>query len=69
MMQGGPLMHAVAAKAVNLKECLQPEYQTYARQVIANAQALTEGLAAEALRPVAGGWTPTWRCSTCRRPA
>jgi glycine hydroxymethyltransferase len=55
MMQGGPLMHAVAAKAVNLKECLQPEYQTYARQVIANAQALTEGLAAEGLRPVAGG--------------
>ena len=33
----------------------QPEYQTYARQVIANAQALTEGLAAEGLRPVAGG--------------
>ena len=55
MMQGGPLMHAVAAKAVNLKECLQPEYQTYARQVITNAQALTEGLAAEGLRPVAGG--------------
>jgi glycine hydroxymethyltransferase len=55
MMQGGPLMHAVAAKAVNLKECLQPEYQNYARQVIANAQALTEGLAAEGLRPVAGG--------------
>jgi glycine hydroxymethyltransferase len=55
MMQGGPLMHAIAAKAVNLKECLQPEYQTYARQVVANAQALTEGLAAEGLRPVAGG--------------
>src|SRR5919107_1869493 len=55
MMQGGPLMHAVAAKAVNLKECLQPEYQAYTRQVVANAQALTEGLAAEGLRPVAGG--------------
>ncbi|MDQ1660364.1 MAG: glycine hydroxymethyltransferase [Blastococcus sp.] len=55
MMQGGPLMHAIAAKAVNLKECLQPEYQGYARQVITNAQALTEGLAAEGLRPVAGG--------------
>jgi glycine hydroxymethyltransferase len=55
MMQGGPLMHAVAAKAVNLKECLTPEYQAYARQVIGNAQALTEGLAAEGLRPVAGG--------------
>jgi len=55
MMQGGPLMHSIAAKAVNLKECLQPEYQVYARQVITNAQALTEGLAAEGLRPVAGG--------------
>src|ERR687883_587056 len=55
MMQGGPLMHAVAAKAVNLKECLHPEYQTYARQVIANPQAPTDGLAAEGLRPVAGG--------------
>src|SRR5436305_213645 len=55
MMQGGPLMHAVAAKAVNLKECLQPAYQAYARQVVANAQALTDGLAAEGLRPVAGG--------------
>jgi glycine hydroxymethyltransferase len=55
MMQGGPLMHAVAAKAVNFKECLQPAYQDYARQVIANAQTLTEGLAEQGLRPVAGG--------------
>ncbi|WP_448615830.1 serine hydroxymethyltransferase [Modestobacter sp. URMC 112] len=55
MMQGGPLMHAIAAKAVNFKECLTPEYQAYARQVVSNAQALTEGLAAEGLRPVAGG--------------
>jgi glycine hydroxymethyltransferase len=55
MMQGGPLMHAVAAKAVNLMECLQPEYRVYARQVVANARALTEGLAAQGLRPVAGG--------------
>jgi glycine hydroxymethyltransferase len=55
MMQGGPLMHAIAAKAVNFKECQQPEYRAYARQVVANAQALTEGLAAEGLRPVAGG--------------
>jgi len=53
--QGGPLMHAVAAKAVALKECLQPEYQVYARQVIANAQALADGLAAEGMRPVSGG--------------
>ncbi|MGN6688753.1 MAG: serine hydroxymethyltransferase, partial [Actinomycetales bacterium] len=55
MMQGGPLMHAVAAKAVNLKECMTPEYQAYARQVIANAQALTAGLAEHGMRPVSGG--------------
>ena len=55
MMQGGPLMHAVAAKAVALKEASTPAYQTYARQVIANSQALTEGLVAEGMRPVTGG--------------
>ncbi|MGN6301286.1 MAG: serine hydroxymethyltransferase [Angustibacter sp.] len=55
MMQGGPLMHAVAAKAVNLKECMTPEYQQYARQVITNAQALTQGLAEHGMRPVTGG--------------
>lgn len=55
MMQGGPLMHAVAAKAVNFKECMSPQYQAYARQVIANSQALTEALAAEGMRPVTGG--------------
>src|SRR5664279_3099300 len=53
--QGGPLMHAVAAKAVALAEAATPAYQRYARQVIANAQALTDGLAAEGLRPVSGG--------------
>jgi glycine hydroxymethyltransferase len=53
--QGGPLMHAVAAKAVALREAASPAYQTYARQVIANAQTLAEGLAAEGMRPVSGG--------------
>ncbi len=53
--QGGPLMHAVAAKAVALKEALQPSYAAYARQVVANCQALADGLAAEGLRPVSGG--------------
>jgi glycine hydroxymethyltransferase len=53
--QGGPLMHAVAAKAVALREAQQPAYQTYARQVVTNAQALAEGLAAEGMRPVSGG--------------
>jgi glycine hydroxymethyltransferase len=55
MMQGGPLMHAVAAKAVALKEAATPEYAAYARQVIANAQALTDGLVAEGMRAVSGG--------------
>ena len=55
MMQGGPLMHAVAAKAVALKEAAQPAYQQYAAQVIANAQALSAGLVAEGMRAVSGG--------------
>jgi glycine hydroxymethyltransferase len=53
--QGGPLMHAVAAKAVALKEAATPEYQAYTRQVIVNAQTLADGLAAEGMRPVSGG--------------
>jgi glycine hydroxymethyltransferase len=53
--QGGPLMHAVAAKAVALREAQQPEFQAYAHQVIANCQALADGLAAEGMRPVSGG--------------
>jgi glycine hydroxymethyltransferase len=55
MMQGGPLMHAVAAKAVALREAATPEYAGYARQVISNAQALTEGLVSEGMRAVGGG--------------
>src|SRR5690606_37563199 len=55
MMQGGPLMHSVAAKAVALKEAATPEYQQYARDVIENAQALTAGLEAEGMRAVTGG--------------
>ncbi len=55
MMQGGPLMHAVAAKAVALKEASTPEYQAYAAQVIRNAQTLTATLADEGMRPVSGG--------------
>jgi glycine hydroxymethyltransferase len=48
-------MHAVAAKAVALKEAASSAYQDYARQVIANAQTLADGLAAEGMRPVSGG--------------
>ncbi len=53
--QGGPMMHAIAAKAVALREASQPSFQTYARQVVKNAQALTAGLAADGMRPVSGG--------------
>ncbi|SCE93183.1 serine hydroxymethyltransferase [Micromonospora chokoriensis] len=53
--QGGPLMHAVAAKAVALREAAQPEFQAYAGQVVRNAQALAAGLADEGMRPVSGG--------------
>ncbi|MCP2260292.1 glycine hydroxymethyltransferase [Streptoalloteichus tenebrarius] len=53
--QGGPLMHAVAAKAVALREAARPEYAAYARQVVANARALAAGLAERGLRPVSGG--------------
>ena len=54
-MQGGPIMSAVAGKAVALKECAQPAYQKYARDVITNAKALAAGLEAEGMRAVSGG--------------
>jgi len=53
--QGGPMMHAIAAKAVALREASLPGFQTYARQVVKNAQALAAGLADEGIRPVSGG--------------
>jgi glycine hydroxymethyltransferase len=53
--QGGPLMHAIAAKAVALKEAMRPDFRTYARQVVANAQALAEGLASRGFDLVSGG--------------
>ena len=55
MMQGGPLMHAVAAKAVALKEAASPGYQAYAAQVIDNCRALSTALEAEGMRTVSGG--------------
>ena len=54
-MQGGPIMSAVAAKAVALHECQQTSYQTYAKQVITNAKALAAGLVAEGMRAISGG--------------
>lgn len=55
MMQGGPLMHAVAAKAVALKEAASESFVSYARQVIENAVALADALSREGMRPVSGG--------------
>jgi glycine hydroxymethyltransferase len=53
--QGGPLMHAVAAKAVALHECLQPAFRDYATGVVANSKVLADALAGEGMRPVSGG--------------
>ena len=55
MMQGGPQMHSIAAKAVNFKECATPAYAAYAQQVIDNAQALAAGLDKHGIRPTTGG--------------
>jgi glycine hydroxymethyltransferase len=54
-MQGGPLMHVVAAKAVALREALQPEFRAYARAVAENAKALGEVLASSGFDLVSGG--------------
>jgi glycine hydroxymethyltransferase len=54
-MQGGPLVHIIAAKAVCFREALQPEFRDYAKQVVANAKVLAETLAGEGFRIVSGG--------------
>ena len=54
-IQGGPLMHVIAAKAVAFGEALQPEFKTYIEQVVKNAHALAEGLIAEGVNIVSGG--------------
>ena len=54
-IQGGPLMHVIAAKAVALGEALQPEFKEYAKQVIKNAKVLAETLTADGFRIVSGG--------------
>jgi glycine hydroxymethyltransferase len=53
--QGGPLMHAVAAKAVALREAASEDYQRYTRQVVGNAATLADALLSEGMRPVSGG--------------
>ena len=54
-MQGGPIMSAVAGKAIALAECATPAYQKYAKDVIVNAQALAAALEGEGMRAVSGG--------------
>ena len=54
-IQGGPLMHVIAAKAVCFKEALQPEFKTYAKQVVDNAQALCKGLQNRGIKIVSDG--------------
>ncbi len=54
-IQGGPLMHVIAAKAVCFQEALQPEFKEYAKQVVENAQALCKGLQARGIKIVSDG--------------
>ncbi len=54
-IQGGPLMHVIAAKAVCFHEALQPEFREYQKQIVANAQELAETLAGAGFRIVSGG--------------
>ncbi len=54
-IQGGPLMHVIAAKAVCFKEALQPEFKEYMKQVYDNAQALSQGLQDRGIKIVSGG--------------
>jgi glycine hydroxymethyltransferase len=54
-LQGGPLMHVIAAKAVAFGEALQPEFKTYAKNIVDNARALAETLKANGLDIVSGG--------------
>jgi glycine hydroxymethyltransferase len=54
-LQGGPLMHVIAAKAVAFGEALQPEFKTYAKQVVANAQVLADTLVKSGVEIVSGG--------------
>jgi glycine hydroxymethyltransferase len=54
-MQGGPLVHVMAAKAVCFQEAMQPEFREYAQQIVANAKSLAHALAGEGFRIISGG--------------
>jgi glycine hydroxymethyltransferase len=54
-IQGGPLMHVIAAKAVAFKEALEPEFKAYQQQVVRNAQAMADAIIARGYKIVSGG--------------
>lgn len=54
-IQGGPLMHVIAGKAVSFKEALQPEFKAYQEQIVKNAKALCDGLMRRGVKIVSGG--------------
>jgi glycine hydroxymethyltransferase len=54
-LQGGPLMHVIAAKAVALKEALSPDFKSYQQQIVKNAQALAQALMSQGFRLTSGG--------------
>ena len=54
-MQGGPLVHIMAAKAVCFQEAMQPEFREYARQIVANAKVMAQSLSDEGFRIISGG--------------
>jgi glycine hydroxymethyltransferase len=66
MMQGGPLEHCIAAKAVALKEAMSPGFKDYATRVVRTARALADGLADEGLRVVSGGTDSHLVLADCR---
>ena len=53
--QGGPLVHVIAGKAVAFREALEPEFSAYAKQVVANAKVLADGIADQGYRLISGG--------------
>src|SRR5947208_13427573 len=55
MMQGGPLEHCIAAKAVALREAMQPAFKEYAERTVRSSRALAQGLADEGMRVISGG--------------
>lgn len=65
-LQGGPLMHVIAGKAVAFKEALQPEFKTYQEQVLKNASVLAKTLVDRGFRIISGRTEPTSCWSICK---